>query len=295
MFKDDFTQTNNHLNRLNYLYLYKERERSIQICPRCSSTNFIKHGTYNDIQRFKCKSKECACTFSAATSSPWRYSKKSITLWIKYLELMMQGKSIRYCAESLNINIATSFYWRHKILSVKNSFVEPKTLTTCVEMFKTNFKQNFKGCRKITSTDRRNIWVASAIDVNNNLISIPVSESHFNYPLAKKLLYSKIDSKAFVNSYADNFLARLARNHNKKLKASTSENSNVIKSFSINIRRWINKFRGVATKYLWSYLSWYIIIFKNLHNNIIELIKCLNLENTFNRNKDFIKTTVCIP
>ncbi|MEG0372021.1 MAG: hypothetical protein RR645_06980, partial [Clostridium sp.] len=74
MFKDDFTQTNNHLNRLNYLYLYKERERSIQICPRCSSTNFIKHGTYNDIQRFKCKSKECACTFSAATSSPWRYS-----------------------------------------------------------------------------------------------------------------------------------------------------------------------------------------------------------------------------
>ena len=29
---------------------------------------------------------------------------------------MKQGKSLRYIAEKLNINLKTSFYWRHKIL-----------------------------------------------------------------------------------------------------------------------------------------------------------------------------------
>lgn len=33
------------------------------------------------------------------------------------------GLSIRKCAEILKINIATSFYWRHKILSALKKFI----------------------------------------------------------------------------------------------------------------------------------------------------------------------------
>ncbi|MBB6623990.1 IS1 family transposase [Clostridium gasigenes] len=293
----DNNQIDNNLEKLNIVNLYNEKKESIKCCPRCQSTYFIKHGTYKGLQRFKCKNEECSCTFSVTTNSPWSYSKKNINLWIKYLELMMEGRSIRYCAKYLKINIATSFYWRHKILFAQNSFVEPKILTGCVEMFKVNFKQNFKGCRNIPPhflRNRQTIWVASAIDVNNNILSRPISQGYFDYAFVEKSFYSKIDENAFINIYTDTNLCYLARKHNKNLTPCTSKNDLIIKSFGVNIKRWLYIFRGIATKYLWSYLSWYIILFKNIHHDIVKLIKLLTLENTFKSNKNFIKTEVCI-
>lgn len=300
---NEHSNANTHFNssphdKLDILDLYNKRKSLIKCCPNCKSELFIKYGTYKGIQRFKCKNEHCNSTFSLSTNSPWSYSKKDITLWIKYLDLMMKGKSIRYCAEALNINISTSFYWRHKILSAKNSFVEPKILSGCVEMFKIGFVQNFKGCRKIPNNvinRRQYIWVASAIDENDNLLSRPVSEGYFKYNFVEKSLFAKIDKKSFVNIHTDTHLIHLAKKHNKKLKPQTSDNASVIKSFSVNIKKWLRLFRGIATKYLWSYLSWYIIIFKKKHADIIELINLLTLENTFKSNKDFIKFEVCTP
>ena len=46
-------------------------------------------------------------------------SKKPLTLWKRYIDLMIEGKSLRYIAKELNITLQTSFYWRHKILTKK--------------------------------------------------------------------------------------------------------------------------------------------------------------------------------
>ena len=294
--KELLNKNDKELEKIQYTLdiksLYKEKKASINCCPHCDSVYFIKHGCYKGLQRFKCKDEKCARTFSVTTKSPWSYSKKDISLWLEYLNLMSIGKSIRYCAQLLKIAPSTAFYWRHKILSAKTSFVEPEKLTGSVELFKVNFKQNFKGSRHIPPqflNRRQNIWVASAIDIHDNLLSRPICDCYFKNDFVEKILFSKIDKAAFVNSYADTYLSYLSKKHNKKLKPSTSDNSLVIKSFSLNIKKWLKKFRGIASKYLWSYLSWYITIFRKNHEDILGFMKLLTLEDSFKSNKDFIK------
>lgn len=282
-------------NVLDIISLYKEKQKSINVCPHCESMDFIKHGTFKGIQRFKCKNEECYRTFSATTKSPWSYSKKDISLWFEYLNLMSVGKSIRYCADTLKIATSTAFYWRHKILSAKNSFVEPEKLMGTVELSKLNFKQNFKGDRNIDPffrNNRRNIWVASAIDSHNNILSRPICECYFKNDFVEKTFFSKIDKNAFVNVSTDRNLIYLAKKHNRRIPKNTPDNTE-IRLFNLNIKRWLRQFRGVASKYLWSYLSWYITIFKNNYKDIIKFMQLLTLENSFKSNKEFIKNEVC--
>ena len=82
------------------------------------------------------------------------------------------------------------------------------------------------------------------------ILSRPISDCYFKNAFFEKILFSKIDKAAFVNSYADTYLNYLSKKHNKKLIPHTSDNSLVIKSFSLNIKRWLKKFRGIASKYL---------------------------------------------
>jgi Transposase and inactivated derivatives len=103
-----------HINEFIKDSLYKNKK--IDSCPICGGKKYIKHGTYKGIQRYKCK--ECMKTFSTSTNSLWSYSKKDLNIWIKFIELMIKRRSLRFCAKKLNINLATAFYWRHKILHV---------------------------------------------------------------------------------------------------------------------------------------------------------------------------------
>ena len=114
-----------------------ENEIEIKECPYCKSNHFIKYGlsvrnrngknfcicTSVNFKHFKfafrfwpCKNHNCLRTFSNRTESPWRYSKKGMEHWHKYMRLMDLNSNLRQCADKVNISLSTSFYWRHKIL-----------------------------------------------------------------------------------------------------------------------------------------------------------------------------------
>ena len=44
--------------------------------------------------------------------------KKTLTLWRKYIDLMIEGKSLRKIVEKMDekINLKTAFYLKHKVL-----------------------------------------------------------------------------------------------------------------------------------------------------------------------------------
>lgn len=86
-----------------------------KICPRCKSEYIVKNGKYSGKQRYICK--ECGKTFSQRTNSAIVYSKKTVEQWIKYIECMLRGYSLRRCAKEVKINLSTAFYWRHKIIN----------------------------------------------------------------------------------------------------------------------------------------------------------------------------------
>jgi len=95
-----------NINSLLKNDIYKNR--NIECCSSCGGKKYIKYGSYKGIQRYKCK--ECRKTFSNTTNSLLSYSKKDINIWIEFVELMIQKKSLRFCAKKLKISITTAFY-----------------------------------------------------------------------------------------------------------------------------------------------------------------------------------------
>lgn len=148
-----------------------ENEIEIKECPYCKSNHFIKYGKFNGIQRYKCKNHNCLRTFSNRTESPWRYSKKGMEHWHKYMRLMDLNSNLRQCADKVNISLSTSFYWRHKILKAIHKINEAIRLDGNVEIIKTMFNENNKGVRGSQRTHKGKIVIMSALDNNNKSFS----------------------------------------------------------------------------------------------------------------------------
>lgn len=60
---------------------------------------------------------------------------------------MLNGYSIRKSAKIVEINIATSFFWRHKILNCISSFLGIGSVEGVIEADEVFFAESFKGTR----------------------------------------------------------------------------------------------------------------------------------------------------
>ena len=258
------------------------QDRTIKNCPNCNCKNYIKYGLYNGIQRYKCKN--CGKTFSKTTDSLWSYSKKEPIQWIKFIEYVIERKSLRFCAKKLEISLVTAFYWRHKILYGLTLDSVPDKLSGDVYISKKLIPENFKGSRKINSNLRRNIWVVGAKGSEDAMIAKPISRGFWNLQSFNNKIYTIIDKKSYIIPYGDRYISLVATAHNKKrIKKVTDEHK--IKWFPNNLGNWLKKYYGVATKYLENYLSLFILHNLKRKLNYIELFNKLALENIFLKTK----------
>jgi transposase-like protein len=120
------------------------------VCPHCGHEKVSKSGKFNGKQRYICKS--CRKTFTDFTRSPRYNSKKDIRKWVQYAKCMINGYSIRKCAEIVEISIPTSFYWRHKILDAIRAFMGVGNVGGVIEIDETFFRESFKGNHKRSKT-----------------------------------------------------------------------------------------------------------------------------------------------
>jgi len=89
--------------------------KSIKECPYCNSGKVYKHGTYkNGGTRFRCQ--DCKKSYNELTGTSIHCIKKK-ELWDRFIELMLDSKSIRYISNELGLSTKTVFEWRHKVLS----------------------------------------------------------------------------------------------------------------------------------------------------------------------------------
>ena len=110
----ELSHINFHLDNLQREVKETRYSEGQYTCPFCHDTHIVKNGTQKGVQRYLCR--QCRKSFSDQTATPSYHSKKSPKLWLHYLRCMLSGYTIRKCAEECQINIATSFFWRHKIL-----------------------------------------------------------------------------------------------------------------------------------------------------------------------------------
>lgn len=283
MIKKDkcFRKLKLHINILLKKDIYKER--IIERCPKCGKIRFIKYGCYNGIQRYKCK--ECGKTFSKTTNALWSYSKKETIKWIKFIEYVMERKSLRFCAKKLEISLPTAFYWRHKVLHGLTFDSVPNRLSGNVYMAKKLIPENFKGCRNITTNIRHNIWVVGAKGNEDAMLAKPISRGFWDFQIFNKIIYPIIDKKSYMIPYGDRYISIVAEKHNKKRKKEVINDDN-IRFFHNNLEKWLKKYYGVATKYLEEYLAVFILSNVEMKINYMEIFSVLFLGNRFIKIKE---------
>jgi len=243
-------------------------ESDCSCCPRCLSLNIIGWGKYKDRKRFKCHN--CHRTFNELTGTVWHYIH-SHAKFKKSISYMVEQKSIRACAEEVNVCVSTAFYWRHKLL---NAFynIEQNQLKEEIQADETFILESNKGQKnsKRGISDEQVCIMVAADNQGNTVLEIAgkgrLTKKKVHQTLGKKIRKQRVNQAIFVTDKHQSYLDFVAQ---KKLIHQTviaqpkqfinieGYNINRVNAIHSRLKRWLVTFNGVATKYLQNYLHYF--------------------------------------
>jgi len=252
-----------------------------QACPVCGSLNVIKNGKVNGKQRYLCK--DCQKSFGDLTASIFANSKLSLRIWMEYAKCMILGYSIRKSAEMVGVCVKTSFYMRHKLLDAVRTYMGIGNLEGIIEMDETFFAESFKGNHKKSKTfvmprasrkrgkeiklrgiSHEQVCVTSAIDRNETIVLECVCMGRISSIDLKRAYRGKINSQSIICSDSHKSYIQFTKDftlEHVRIKTGRHKNGvyhiNHVNSLHSNLKEWIRRFKGVATKYLANYLYWF--------------------------------------
>ena len=252
-----------------------------KVCPHCNSESISRNGKYNGKQRYICKN--CRKTFTDFTNSATYRSKKSLDKWLKYAKCMIMGLSIRKSAKIVGINIATSFFWRHKIIDAIRKFIGYGSLEGVIELDETYFALSYKGNHSKSSNftmpresrkrgkeiNTRGIskefaCVLCGVDRLGNIYTGLICDGRPNYTDINRALSEVVEENSILCTDKHRSYIPFAAQHNFELhqirggrKTVDIYNIQRVNAFHSSLKRWIRKFNGVSTKFLTNYLFWY--------------------------------------
>jgi transposase-like protein len=251
-------------------------------CPRCDGKHYYKYGMDKGSQRFKCK--DCNRTFTEYTGT-WLEGLHKKSLVVRYLELMIEGKSLDKISSATGINKKTAFDRRHKILSSLGQD-RGDEMGGIVESDETFFEESEKGNRSLERPGRKRGSYASSGKENKGGISNDraaviattdrgggmslcvatmgrIGKEDISCSIMGKLPANTVlctDGHVSYRGFAiDNRLNHiiLRADLNQHVKHGVYHIQNV-NSVHHRLKKWIdNTFWGVSTKYLQNYLGWF--------------------------------------
>ncbi|MCT4638974.1 MAG: IS1595 family transposase [Bacteroidales bacterium] len=243
-------------------------------CPYCKSESIHKWGIRNDLQRYKCK--ECVKTFNVLTGTPLANLHKK-GRWLSYAQCLIDGLSIRKAAAECGVHRNTSFRWRHRFLQNANH-IKPDKLSGIVEVNELIFAKSEKGSKKLKRKPRKKgyrspkhipssnrVFTLFCRDRSKNMfddILNKFSAEHIRSDLSslieKDTLFCSHNKAAYLKYTKENRVRHGVLNMSKgeSVKKDVVHINNVL-LYQFNLQVWMIRFRGVATKYLHNYLSWY--------------------------------------
>lgn len=237
-----------------------QQERDVYACPHCENPNFIKFGKEKGTQRYRCK--KCNKTFRATTGSSLHYMHKRI-LADKYIKTMRKGLSLRKAALEVGISLKTSFSWRHKFLSslslVKRTEKEDVINGKAVKIIKLPYSD--KGRRK--APEKYTKQSVSLMIVGKDETTI-TRLSPSNQVKSALSILKDIHDKTLIAEIPDRILKpAIDRSGKPRLNTKTKVYKDLQKDVNIKtdgLMSWMERFQGVATKYLHHYWNWFSVI-----------------------------------
>lgn len=248
--------------------------KNLEECPHCGSSKAHKHANYkNGGTRFKCV--DCGKTYNELTGTSIHAIKKK-DLWDSFIQMMLESKTIRKIALSLNIARQTAFNWRHKVLAALNGLFT-KEYKGIVETDDTYFRFNQKGRRRNKIKFEKKLR-----GISKQKVSVMVTSDRYGVidfsmvrlgKITKNSLVSVMNIDRFNDGntvYSDDsrvlkkFFGDLEMNH-KTFVAKSKKKGKVhvqnVNNLTARLKNWIKaNFNSVSTKYLHNYLNWFSML-----------------------------------
>ena len=260
-------------------------------CPHCQSNNFIKHGFRNDLTRYRCKS--CSKTFNALTGTPLANLRKK-ELWTSYAQCLLDSKTLRKAAKSIKIALSTSFKWRHRFMANAQEN-ETQVLSGIVEADETFFLKSQKGERHLNRPPRKRGGKAKKRGLSKELVSVLVAcdrsgheadyitgsgplsciwlKDNFKQHLDDQVIFITDAVKSFAAFSRQQEIEHIILNLSQGQKKKGIYHIQNVNSYHSVLKNWIQRFHGVATKYLDHYLGWCNELHTRRVSDPLELIK----------------------
>jgi len=260
-------------------------------CPHCYSNTINRHGKINKTQRYRCKN--CLKTFVATTKTPLARLRLK-ERWGDYFNCMLQGKPLRGSAHECGINLKTSFRWRHRFLTLPSQQKAAK-LEGIIEADETFFAYSEKGSRELKRPPKKRgdkagkrgrsseDWVPVVTLRDRGKQTYEAVMPHVTAKKLSEELKGKLEKdsvlctdgfKVYIKFSKDNELThkRLNISHGVRVIEKVFHIQNV-NAYHSRLKMWMQRFHGVATKYLENYLGWFRFMDDPKNCNTIRLFK----------------------
>ena len=244
-------------------------------CPHCHHPDIGPWGRASGLPRFLCRG--CRRTFGPLTKTPLARLRHK-DRWLFYMEGMSEGESVRKAAWRCGINKKASFNWRHRFLTLPEA-VMARRESGIVEADETYFLRSYKGQRHLPRRPRERGGRAAKRGLSREQVPVLVvrdrsgavaeailpADTHREIGAVLEPLLDK-DAILCTDGGGRGPLALAARergiahravNLSKGIRVLAgvyhTQNANAYHS---RLKGWMQRFHGVATKYLGHYLGW---------------------------------------
>lgn len=243
-------------------------------CPHCSCERVVKNGTAHGLQRYKCRG--CSKTFNALTGTPLT-GLHLRGKWAEQVACLRDGATLTEVQERLGVARTTAHRWRHRFLAAPKA-LQAQMLSGIAEMDETYILRSRKGQRAgLGQAPRKRGGKASTPGLSVDQVPVLVARDRSG---ATADFILAVDNSANIVAVVDPILAKdavLCTESNSVMMAAARKLGvehhpvNVsagirvdgawhvqnVNSYHARFKNWLRHFKGVATKYLDSYLGWF--------------------------------------
>jgi len=243
-------------------------------CPHCSGDRLVKNGSSSGLQRYLCRG--CKRTFNALTGTPLaRLHLRG--KWLGQTQALRDGLSLTAVQKQLDIARTTAFRWRHRFLALPKG-LRTQSLTGIAEADQTYFLRSAKGQRQpLDRASRRRGSGAYKPGLSSEQIPVLVARDRSGQTadlvlerdtsevvvmhLAPILCRDAVlcsDSGTVMMAAAKKLgITHRAINLAARIRVDGPWHIQNANSYHRRLKGWLRKFKGVATRYLDSYLGWF--------------------------------------
>ena len=263
-------------------FLDKYRFHDGVCCPHCGLVDVKKNGkTKTGHQRFQCKG--CGKSFTYATRTIFHGAKLPLDTYLRYVHCMMHGMTVRATAYECHISKNASFFLRHKILDALQEMQSKVKLDGIVEADETFFRISFKGNHsrsqffsmprehhmrgersKKRGISLEKVCVPCAVNRDGKSIAQIANLGRASVRSISSVFGGRISPDAVLCTDKHNAYVGFAEREGINLlqlkstqRVSGTLGIQHINGYHSQLKTFMERFHGVATKYLNNYLVWH--------------------------------------